>query len=39
MVQIKYAEIKMMIQDKTILPLPPMSGREFPLDFLSVDFK
>lgn len=25
--QVKYAEIKMMIQDKNILPLPPMSGR------------
>lgn len=39
MVQIKYAEIIMMIQDKNIPPLPPMSGRESPLDFSSIDFK
>lgn len=37
MVQIMYAKIKIMMQD--ILPLPPMSGREFPLHLSSVDFK
>lgn len=37
--QIKYAEIKMMIQDKNVLLLPPLSGREFALDFSSVDFE
>lgn len=37
MVQILYAKTKIMMQG--ILPLPPMSGREFPLDLSSVDFK
>lgn len=37
MVQITYAKIKIVMQD--ILPVSPMSGREFPLDLSSVDFK
>ena len=44
MVQVKYAEIEMMIQDKNILFLPPIVREIIPLfcvvtDFCNVDFR